>query len=158
MRPIWVPLRPYILVWILCSGGPPDGQPRRAQAAQGCRVPSPLAQDGTWQSDTFGTKRQALRFQCDVEDAGNRWPAGWVPGYGYSAEPAPDASAEASFSEVASRYLLALDFGAELPDGPVRGHGCPARGDLRRDCRRRRRADPRLRPRLPVAWRLGLRR
>jgi hypothetical protein len=23
-------------------------------------------QDGTWQSDTFGTKRQALRFQCDV--------------------------------------------------------------------------------------------
>ena len=39
-------------------------------------------QDGTWHSDTFGTTRQALRFRCDVEEAGNRWPPGWVPGYG----------------------------------------------------------------------------
>ena len=62
-------------------------------------------QDGAWQSDTFGTKRQALRFQCDVEDAGNRWPTGWVPGYGYQAAP-PDVSAETSFAEVAERYLL----------------------------------------------------
>jgi integrase len=63
-------------------------------------------QDGTWHSDTFGTKRQALRFQCDVEDAGNRWPQGWVPGYGYGVAPVVDASAEASFSDVATRYLL----------------------------------------------------
>src|SRR5258706_14063846 len=63
-------------------------------------------QDGSWQSDTFGTRRQAMRFQCDVEEAGNRWPEGWVPGYGYGAAPANDASAEASFADVAERSLL----------------------------------------------------
>jgi hypothetical protein len=47
-------------------------------------------QAGVWRSDTFGTKRQATRFQCDVEDAGDRWPEGWVPGFGYATTaPAP---------------------------------------------------------------------
>jgi integrase len=62
-------------------------------------------QDGTWQSDTFGMKRQALRFQCDVEDAGNQWPEGWVPGYGYTAA-VPTPPTEAAFADVAERYLL----------------------------------------------------
>ncbi|MGQ0467987.1 MAG: tyrosine-type recombinase/integrase [Sporichthyaceae bacterium] len=69
-------------------------------------------QDGRWQSDTFGTRRQAVRFQCDVEDAGNRWPDGWVPGYGYRAAPAEedapaqDEASNADFADVAERYLL----------------------------------------------------
>lgn len=63
-------------------------------------------QDGRWHSDTFGTKRQALRFQCDVEDAGNRWPDGWVPGYGYAAAAPPTPVAETPFAELAERYLL----------------------------------------------------
>lgn len=37
-------------------------------------------QDGTWQSDTFGTERQALRFQCDVADAGKPVAGGLGPG------------------------------------------------------------------------------
>jgi hypothetical protein len=42
-------------------------------------------QDGTWQSETFGQHRNsaALRFKCDVEHAGNRWPDSWIRGVGY---------------------------------------------------------------------------
>jgi hypothetical protein len=42
-----------------------------------------------WQSETFasGTTAQnearAMAFRVDVEEAGNRWPAGWTPGEGY---------------------------------------------------------------------------
>ncbi|MGQ0846409.1 MAG: tyrosine-type recombinase/integrase [Sporichthyaceae bacterium] len=66
-------------------------------------------QDGRWQSDTFGTKRQAIRFKCDVEDAGNRWPDGWVPGHGYLAAPAEEEEPEVpetDFADIAERYLL----------------------------------------------------
>ena len=54
---------------------------RRRRGGTGLQVR--WRQDGTWQSDTLGSRRQALRFKCDVEDAGNAWPPGWVPGFGY---------------------------------------------------------------------------
>ncbi len=63
-------------------------------------------QDETWQSDTFGTERAALRFKCDVEDAGNRWPEGWVPGFGYAGRNIQPEIEDAAFAEVAARYLL----------------------------------------------------
>jgi integrase len=63
-------------------------------------------QDGAWQSDIFDTKRKALRFKCDVEDAGNQWPEGWVPGYGYAAASAPEEpGSETAFSALAEQYL-----------------------------------------------------
>lgn len=64
-------------------------------------------QDDGWKSDTFSTQRAALRFKCDVEDAGNRWPAGWIPGYG-DAELAVEQEEipETVFAEIAERYLL----------------------------------------------------
>src|SRR5918993_434438 len=49
-----------------------------------------------WQSETFaaGTSAQnearAMAFRVDVEEAGNRWPAGWTPGEGYL-QPGPAA-------------------------------------------------------------------
>lgn len=63
-------------------------------------------QDGAWQSDIFDTKRKALRFTCDVEDAGNQWPEGWVPGYGYAAaSAAAEPGADTAFSALAEQYL-----------------------------------------------------
>lgn len=40
-------------------------------------------EDGKGQAETFSTDTAALRFKLDVEEAGNRWPAGWVKGVGY---------------------------------------------------------------------------
>jgi hypothetical protein len=57
-------------------------------------------QDGRWQSDTFDTERKAQRFRLDVEDAGDRWPDGWVPGYGYI-EHLPQPSGQTQFIEFA---------------------------------------------------------
>ncbi|WP_019874474.1 tyrosine-type recombinase/integrase [Sporichthya polymorpha] len=63
-------------------------------------------QDGAWQSDIFDTKRKALRFKCDVEDAGNQWPEGWVPGYGYAAtSAAAEPGVETAFAALAEQYL-----------------------------------------------------
>ncbi len=42
-------------------------------------------QDGHPEGETFGPdhRSQALRFQRDVEAAGERWPEGWIKGVGY---------------------------------------------------------------------------
>ena len=61
-------------------------------------------QDGRWQPDVFDTERKAQRFRLDVEDAGNRWPAGWIPGIGYLEDAAAPAGRTA-FGEFAERYL-----------------------------------------------------
>ncbi len=67
-------------------------------------------QDGAWESDTFDTERKALRFKCDVEDAGGRWPPGWVAGFGYpgpgSGADTPAESARTAFADLAGRYLV----------------------------------------------------
>jgi len=39
--------------------------------------------DGAPQTETFTTPERAASFKLDVEDAGQRWPQGWVKGYGY---------------------------------------------------------------------------
>ena len=44
---------------------------------------------GSYESETFTNKRRALRFQTEVEAAGNCWPDGWVRGYGYGSPPDP---------------------------------------------------------------------
>jgi len=50
--------------------------------------------DGSYESETFTNKRRALRFQTEVEAAGNRWPDGWVRGYGYGSPPDPATSTD----------------------------------------------------------------
>jgi integrase len=61
-------------------------------------------QGGRWQSDIFDTERKALRFRLDVEDAGDQWPAGWVPGVGYVTATATTAERTA-FRGFAEQYL-----------------------------------------------------
>lgn len=39
-------------------------------------------QDGQPQTETFALESSAVRFRERVEDAGNAWPVGWVPGKG----------------------------------------------------------------------------
>lgn len=47
-------------------------------------------QDGSGQVETFSTRPKADRFRLDVEEAGNRWPPGWVKGVGYVQQNAED--------------------------------------------------------------------
>jgi integrase len=61
-------------------------------------------QDGRWQSDIFDTERKAQRFKFDVEDAGNQWPAGWVPGIGHVKDVGA-AAGQTIFPELAEQYL-----------------------------------------------------
>jgi integrase len=61
-------------------------------------------EDGRWQSDIFDTDRKAARFKLDVEDAGERWPDGWVAGVGYVAQPAAPANATL-LADFAEQYL-----------------------------------------------------
>lgn len=35
------------------------------------------------QTETFSTENRAMAFKLDVENAGNRWPPGWIKGEGY---------------------------------------------------------------------------
>lgn len=49
---------------------------------------------GSYESETFTNERRALRFQTEVEAAGNRWPEGWVRGYGYGAVYEPNSSTD----------------------------------------------------------------
>jgi len=49
-------------------------------------------------------QRSAERFRLDVEDAGNRWPAGWVPGVGYVNAIAA-ATGPTAFLDFAEKYL-----------------------------------------------------
>jgi integrase len=63
-------------------------------------------EDGTWQSETFATRRAAQRFAFDVEAAGHRWPPGWTPGLGFATAIAPEqVVAPTTFTELAERYL-----------------------------------------------------
>lgn len=61
-------------------------------------------QDGRWQSDIFDTPRKAQRFRLDVEDAGNRWPDGWMPGVGY-AKDIEGPTGRTPFLDFAEQYL-----------------------------------------------------
>ena len=42
---------------------------------------------GSWQSETFDDRREALRFQALVEAHRHLWPTGWVKGWGFQARP-----------------------------------------------------------------------
>jgi hypothetical protein len=59
----------------------------RKDGAIGYRVRWRLGGVGGFQTETFAVERKAERFLLDVEDAGLRWPAGWVKGLGRVAAP-----------------------------------------------------------------------
>ena len=61
-------------------------------------------QDGSWQSETFGARQDAARFAVDLAQAGDRWPPGWIPGFGYATALAP-GTGRTDFVELAARYL-----------------------------------------------------
>jgi hypothetical protein len=54
----------------------------RKNGTVGYRVRWRLGGVGGFQTETFVIKRKAERFLLDVEDAGLRWPQGWVKGLG----------------------------------------------------------------------------
>ncbi len=64
--------------------------------------------DGTWQSESFGASRKtaAGRFLRDVEQNGNRWPDGWLKGFGYIRTLSEDAEvAEVRLTHFAAQYI-----------------------------------------------------
>jgi integrase len=61
---------------------------------------------GSYESETFTDRRGALRFQSEVEAAGNRWPEGWVRGYGYGA--APDLPSSTDFETYGLAYVAQI--------------------------------------------------
>lgn len=70
----------------------------------GYRVRWRLDGAGLWQTETFDVERKALRFRMDVEDAGLRWPQGWIKGIGRV--PVVEDHAETHpFEEFALLYL-----------------------------------------------------
>lgn len=40
-------------------------------------------ESGRWQVELLPDEASARRFKFEVEEAGNRWPAGWTPGHGF---------------------------------------------------------------------------
>src|SRR4051794_7784775 len=69
------------------------------------------SRDGTWQAETFGTRKEARAFALDVEAAGHDWPDGWVPGVGYlpvSTNVQPTPSAHTSLLSFARAYVEEL--------------------------------------------------
>ncbi|MDP9181946.1 MAG: site-specific integrase [Actinomycetota bacterium] len=68
------------------------------------------SRDGTWQSETFDDRRQALRFRAQVEANHHLWPDGWVKGWGFGANPqAVDAvGARTSLEEFGTTYVRRL--------------------------------------------------
>ncbi len=55
---------------------------------------------GRAQSESFTSEARALAFKADVEEAGHRWPRGWVKGAGYVAQPL----ASPTFADVFAAY------------------------------------------------------
>jgi hypothetical protein len=45
--------------------------------------------DGRWQSETFTDPRAAAEFRLAVEQAGHRWPDGWIKRHGWAAQVVP---------------------------------------------------------------------
>ena len=40
-------------------------------------------ENGLWQSESFRLEHEAHHFKYLVEQAGNRWPRGWIKGHGF---------------------------------------------------------------------------
>src|SRR4051812_32582488 len=71
--------------------------------------------DGRWQSETFTSVRLAAQFRTAVEEAGHRWPEGWIKGVGWSApEPAPPAVTFADVAHGEKGYFARQDKRARL--------------------------------------------
>jgi integrase len=80
-----------------------DERVRKDGTTVGYRVRWRLGGVGPFQTETFVARRPAERFRLDVEDAGLRWPAGWVKGLGR----VPDDADRPGhlFGDVADLYL-----------------------------------------------------
>jgi hypothetical protein len=63
---------------------------RRARAGGGESIQIKWRMDGRWQGETFTDARAAAEFRTAVENAGHRWPPGWVRGSGW-VRPEPEA-------------------------------------------------------------------
>jgi integrase len=72
----------------------------RPRADGGVSVQIKWRMDGRWQSETFTSPRLAAEFRAAVEDAGHRWPDGWVKGEGWA--PAEPVQPTVTFADVAN--------------------------------------------------------
>ncbi|MFC8884416.1 tyrosine-type recombinase/integrase [Streptomyces cinereoruber] len=85
--------------------------------------------DGAWQTETFLPEddEAAEIFKAAVEEAGNRWPAGWVKGLGYVSSQEPDESAY-RFGNYARRSIenrMAGDYHKRLQIRALENHIFP---------------------------------
>lgn len=58
------------------------------------------SRQGSWQSETFDDRREAIRFQSLVEAHGHLWPTGWTKGWGFARAPEPLAAVTGALLEV----------------------------------------------------------
>jgi integrase len=63
---------------------------------------------GTWQSETFDDKKQALRFQALVEAHAHRWPDGWVKGWGFGPVPVAEPAGLTPLAAFGRAYVRRL--------------------------------------------------
>jgi hypothetical protein len=71
--------------------------------------------DGRWQSETFTSPRLAAEFRAAVEEAGHRWPDGWIRGEGWAVpEPAPSKPTFAEVTHGEKGYFARQDKRAKL--------------------------------------------
>lgn len=61
------------------------------------------------QYESFTNPKRAEAFRLEVEEAGHRWPAGWVKGQGYVTTPTEPEPPKITLDEVADRYWLACE-------------------------------------------------
>lgn len=73
----------YTVTWVMGGGAAAPGRPSG--------------------SETFNSRERAAAFKLDVEDAGHRWPKGWIKGVGYVA-PEP-TEAQPTFADAVDGYF-----------------------------------------------------
>lgn len=92
-------------------------------------------QDGRSRAETFPDRSQARRFQGLVMAAGERYPAGWVPGHGFVADlPSPGAPGGLFVGSSAGAPTLAAGFDRAVAARTTAN--ARSKADMRRDFQR----------------------
>lgn len=92
-------------------------------------------QDGRSRAETFPDRSQARRFRGLVMAAGERYPAGWVPGHGFVADlPSPGAPGGLSVGSSAGAPTLAAWFDRAVAARTTAN--ARSKADMRRDFQR----------------------